>query len=633
VDAHHPIVQVDVKSKTPCTSEVIVEVWRTEKRKLNRVSGRLKESHSAAYNNPKKLLVNPDTILPHGPAQLAWCHRNIDSQWQANLKLTALGEQIGKGKDPILHRTFGAVVRAAGFTATSDTVLKTKNAVQSFSVRIFIETHFADSAQAWLTTAKKQADTITASTDDRFAAHRTWWRNYWNRSWIFVSANKPAKNAAEQAAAKSVTQAYILQRFLNACAGRGAFPIKFNGSLFTVDQVFDPDYRQWGGAYWWQNTRLPYWGMLYSGDYDMMLPLFKMYRDALPLRQAATKKYYGHDGAFYPETMYFWGNFTDENYGLNRKGKPDGLTANTYIRRYWQGGLELVGMMLDYYDATRDAAFRDDTLLPVAKAVTTFFDQHWKRGDDGKVLYSPAQSLETWHVATDPIPEIVALRYLLPRLLELPADKATRAMWKKLLADQPDVPSVTKDGKTRLLPARKYSKRKNIENPELYAVFPYRMYTVSQGGEALKTGINTWKVRKNRANIGWQQQPIQAALLGLTNEAKNLVTQRVKAKARGYRFPGFYGPNYDWTPDQDHLSVFMIGIQRMLMQCEGDRILILPAWPKEWDVSFKLHAPKNTTVEAVVKNGKVKMLTVTPESRRKDIELQNPGGAEIQSGK
>jgi hypothetical protein len=373
--------------------------------------------------------------------------------------------------------------------------------------------------------------------------------------------------------------------------------------------------------------------MLYSGDYDMMLPLFKMYRDALPLRQAATKKYYGHDGAFYPETMYFWGNFTDENYGLNRKGKPDGLTANSYIRRYWQGGLELVGMMLDYYDATRDAAFRDDTLLPVAKAVTTFFDQHWKRGDDGKVLYSPAQSLETWHVATDPIPEIVALRYLLPRLLELPADKATRAMWKKLLADQPDVPSVTKDGKTRLLPARKYSKRKNIENPELYAVFPYRMYTVSQGGEALKTGINTWKVRKNRANIGWQQQPIQAALLGLTNEAKNLVTQRVKAKARGYRFPGFYGPNYDWTPDQDHLSVFMIGIQRMLMQCEGDRILLLPAWPKEWDVSFKLHAPKNTTVEAVVKNGKVKMLAVTPESRRKDIELQNPGGAEIQSGK
>ena len=52
--------------------------------------------------------------------------------------------------------------------------------------------------------------------------------------------------------------------------------------LFTVDQVFDPDYRRWGGADWWQNTRLPYWSMLYSGDYDQMASLFKMYIDALP---------------------------------------------------------------------------------------------------------------------------------------------------------------------------------------------------------------------------------------------------------------------------------------------------------------------------------------------------------------
>jgi alpha-L-fucosidase 2 len=71
-----------------------------------------------------------------------------------------------------------------------------------------------------------------------------------------------------------VTQAYALQRFINACAGRGNLPIKFNGTLFTVDEVFDPDYRRWGGPYWLQNTRLPYWSMLASGDYDLMQPLF-----------------------------------------------------------------------------------------------------------------------------------------------------------------------------------------------------------------------------------------------------------------------------------------------------------------------------------------------------------------------
>lgn len=211
------------------------------------------------------------------------------------------------------------------------------------------------------------------------------------------------------------------------------------------------------------------------------------------------------------------------------------------------------------------------------------------------------------------------MRYLLPRLLTLPVDDATKTMWKKQLADLPEIPSTTADGKTQLLPAEKFSHKKNMENPELYAVFPYRLFTVIQGGEALQTGINTWNARGERANVGWQQQPIQAALLGLTAEAKDLVVQRARNTAAGYRFPGFYGPNYDWTPDQDQISVFMIGLQRMLMQCEGDLILLLPAWPEDWDCEFKLHAPYQTTVEGKVVAGKLVELKVTPEARRKDV--------------
>jgi hypothetical protein len=45
----------------------------------------------------------------------------------------------------------------------------------------------------------------------------------------------------------------------------------------------------------------------------------------------------------------------------------------------------------------------------------------------------------------------------------------------------------------------------------------------------------------------------------------------------------------------------------------------LPAWPENWDVSFKLHAAFNTTVECEFKDGKVKLLKVNPESRRADI--------------
>jgi len=36
----------------------------------------------------------------------------------------------------------------------------------------------------------------------------------------------------------------------------------------------------------------------------------------------------------------------------------------------------------------------------------------------------------------------------------------------------------------------------------------------------------------------------------------------------------------------------MIGLQEMLVQTIGDQIILFPAWPKEWDVDLKLHAPK-----------------------------------------
>jgi hypothetical protein len=70
----------------------------------------------------------------------------------------------------------------------------------------------------------------------------------------------------------------------------------------------------------------------------------------------------------------------------------------------------------------------------------------------------------------------------------------------------------------------------------------------------------------------------------------------------------------------------MIGLQEMLMQTVDNKIYLFPAWPKNWDVSFKLHAPYNTTVEGILKNGQIISLKVMPESRRKDLEIMLKNG-------
>jgi hypothetical protein len=87
------------------------------------------------------------------------------------------------------------------------------------------------------------------------------------------------------------------------------------------------------------------------------------------------------------------------------------------------------------------------------------------------------------------------------------------------------------------------------------------------------------------------------------------------------RFPTFWGPGYDWTPDHNWGGSGMIGLQEMLLQTDDEKIYLFPAWDKTWDVHFKLHAPFETTIEAILKNGKVESLKVTPESRQKDVVL------------
>ncbi len=59
----------------------------------------------------------------------------------------------------------------------------------------------------------------------------------------------------------------------------------------------------------------------------------------------------------------------------------------------------------------------------------------------------------------------------------------------------------------------------------------------------------------------------------------------------------------------------------MLMQTIGDKIVLFPAWPKDWDADFKLHAPKNTTVKCSLENGEIVSLKVIPERRSKDVVL------------
>lgn len=147
---------------------------------------------------------------------------------------------------------------------------------------------------------------------------------------------------------------------------------------------------------------------------------------------------------------------------------------------------------------------------------------------------------------------------------------------------------------------------------------------VENGDTVIEYFKNTYEFtpEHRKGNVkSWHQDGIQLARMGMTKEAAEYNVKKLQDSL--HRFPTFRGPGHDWVPDHNWGGSGMIGLQEMLMQTIGDKILLFPTWPKEWNVDFKLHAPQNTDVEVVYQEGKVVKLNVTPKEREKDVVIRN----------
>ena len=621
VDANAPVIHAQVKGSIPCVLTASLDPYRTSvvAAVTNNATNNISQFMQSTLEELK-----PD-YHPEGlKDRLAWCHFN------------GLTNGLGKATTPeVANWGFGALVQGHDLKASGTGALVSEPTT-NHEVAITVASGKAESDRDWIENVLHASTTpIPKSDEAQWQAHADWWHAFWERSYVFVDSTPDAKK---------VTQGYILQRFKTGCTGRGAWPIKFNGSLFVIDwpsvsfgkdkvtgvETIKPvtaDYRAWGGQYWFQNTRAMYWPRLKAGDYDIMQPLFRMYLGEIRNNEATVRKLYNHEGSYVAETSPHWGALP------NLVGKTDGK----YTDFYFTPVLELSTMMLDYYDHTGDPAFVKETLLPFANLGLTFFANHFPRDKEGKLLLSPDNSIEMYWMVNNPLPDIAGLHYVLGRLKQLPEDLSTpemRKSWADLNAILPPLPVADKDGKKVIYPydpalnqvydevTKTGVKPRNFENPELYAVYPFRLYGLSELGKAdLQVARDTYAARIQKGLHCWGQDPIDCAYLGLTDEAKKLVIHDLTNQDKRQKFLAFWDKGHDYAPDEDIGGNGEQTLQLMLMQTEGNRILLLPAWPKEWNCTFKLHAPLKTTVSGTVADGKITSLSVNPNERRKDVMI------------
>jgi hypothetical protein len=656
VDVHRPVIHVELNSDRPLEAEAVYESWRTADRPLSGKANNADSYKWAAKQAPGGGVITRRDSIRFLEKGVLFYHRNRPGPTVFDVTVHQQGLDSVKSQlhDPLHDLTFGGWLLGDGMSPAGTTKgryldtdfsgwkLVSDHGSRRRHIDLYLATAQTKEIAQWMTGLEQTRTEAQASERTAWAATRTWWEAFWDRSFIYIgepAGPQPGKaGTAAQSPGWQAGRNYQLFRYMLGCNAYGQYPTKFNGGLFTYDPSltdtslrYTPDFRNWGGGTMTaQNQRLVYFPMIRSGDFEMMKPQFDFYIRSLRTAELRSEVYWGHKGACFTEQIENFGLPNTAEYGWDMPADHDkGVEYNAWLEYEWDTVLEFCGMMLD----TQRYADRDiHDYLPFIESCLRFFDEHYQylarlRGrrsldGDGKLILYPGSAGETYKMAYDASSTIAGLHTILTRLLELPAGYLTeteKKQWRAMLDRLPSLSFRSFDGHPTISPARTWERVNNRESMQLYPIFPWGLYGVGKPG--LDTAINTWKydtdVVKFRSYIGWKQDNIFAARLGLTEEASTLTIE--KLKDGGQRFPAFWGPGFDWTPDHNWGGSGMIGLQEMLMQTDGKTIRLFPAWPKDKDVHFKLYAPYHTTVEAVLKDGKVESLKVEPEERRKDV--------------
>lgn len=646
VDAFKPVVHVAGQASKPVSVTADVEIWRGN----GEFDG---DSAVWRYRN-------------EGPsrARLAAINRQ------------GLGPIASSIPDPIEDLTFGGRLSGEGMGADRKGNgvheghdfrfwrLKTKEPRKEIDVQATLRIGQDPSARAWDQAVAELEKESLATVDEDWQKTVDWWKQFWNRSHIVINPVAPAKDPAWQAGRN-----YQLFRAMLAANRYGRFPNLFNGAAFIAET--NPDNRLWGHAgFTSQNQRLSYWPLLKTGDADVMRVALDFYEERLETERAWARHFWDVEGAVYPESIDVFGMPV-------RMAREDGTASPRVLRRHWTTGMEFALMMLE---RGRYTGKNIREYVPVADAIIRFYDDYYRAqekertgkelDENGRLVIYPANALEVYDGARNPTCALSGLIALSDALLALPNDAIgdeDREFYQAFRMRLPEIPTrmvaegpPPKRGYVKfrhvISPAEQWEAERwdsNMELPQLYSVFPFRIYGV--GRPDLDLARNTWlhgysDVVRQKSYFGWFQGGIFAACLGLTEEAREYALakllhphwpdpsgQDVASKRREIslwnlrymdpewkvpRYPAFYDTMmFNQRPDYDHGGSAMIQLQEMLMQTVDERIILFPAWPEEWDVDFKLHAPYQTVVEGSVRNGKLIACKVTPEHRKEDLEI------------
>ena len=507
--------------------------------------------------------------------------------------------------------------------------------------------------------------------------HQRWWASFWERTFLHLHSDDGLADFMERVR--------TLHLYFMASSSRGAFPPKWNGSIFTTNG----DTRNWGAQFWVWTMEMHYYALMAADADDLCDPFFRMYASQMDSCRIAAAQRWGVAGTFYPETTPFDGpvelpDALAEEFRAVFLGHRPAEALSTRLRelcRYehhlltqlyplqgrtdsrvcWISHLattacELALLAWWRYRYSGDIDWLHTAAYPLLRDTVEFYRGLAVRGEDGSLHLHELNQHEDFWGADDGIWDLAAIRGAAPIAIAvagmLETDAELRRAWQTMLDELTPYPmgsdpqaqaltgGVSGRGSLGRGPARCHRRSAEPGRRLAGSRLPLRR---------LDPGDSPAGHRRHRAETARPCPRMRSILRGdACNTAIRTPIAAVRA-GRGHELPAILASYYaafgalenGWSLFEGHgdienqahsiepLGCISFLLQEGVLQAVSPRpgqpeiISLFPAWPEEWDASFRLLARGGFVVSSAIHEGEVKAVEI--ESRRGEVcSLRNP---------
>ncbi|MFF4753229.1 glycosyl hydrolase family 95 catalytic domain-containing protein [Streptomyces sp. NPDC002514] len=423
-----------------------------------------------------------------------------------------------------------------------------------------------------------------------YAAHESWWREYWSRSFVQIP---------DQAVEKSWYGSLYL---LGSASRAGKYAPGLWGNWITGNMNWYGDYH---ANY---NYEAAFYPALSTNHVAQMGSYDDPVLDWMP-RGKAKAAANGYQGVLYPVGI-----------------SPNGTSAADDLYNQKSNAVNLASDMVMKYEYTRSASYARK-VLPYLEQVGLFWQDYltWDEATHTYHIHNDAPQEGGVYPQTNSILSLGLVHLLFQGLIDISRDLGVNQSliptWQHIDSNLAPLPTMTRNGQTVFRQTSEGSGWVSDGNDiAIQAVYPGLQVGLNSGADLLETARNTVAQLNN-----WHSDNSPATLYAaaaMVGYDPSTLMKELHAEATSYSYPNMAVHHYGGGVE--NLNVTTSGLDEMLLQSFQHDIKVFPNWPAGSDAKFGgLLAYGNFQVSSSIRDNTVEYLGITSRSGGK-LTVTNP---------